>query len=42
MVNASRGDWAYTLIAVDGKPGSDVADAIRAIPGVISVRIINK
>ncbi len=42
MVNASRGNYAYTLIVVDGTPGSDIAEAIKAVPGVISVRIINK
>lgn len=42
MVNASRGDYACTLICVDTPAEADIAEAIRAVPGVISVRIINK
>jgi D-3-phosphoglycerate dehydrogenase len=38
LLNKSRGDLAYTLIDVDGQIPAHVLDAIRAIPGVLSVR----
>jgi D-3-phosphoglycerate dehydrogenase len=38
LLNKSRGDLAYTLIDVDGELPSPVLEAIRAIPGVLSVR----
>ena len=38
LLNKSRGDVAYTLIDVDGQLPASVLDAIRAIPGVLSVR----
>jgi len=38
LLNKSRGDLAYTLIDVDGQVPAEVLDAIRAIPGVLSVR----
>ena len=40
MVNASRGDYAYSLLSVDDNAPESVAVAIRNIPGVISVRVI--
>ncbi len=42
MVNANKGENAYTLMTIDGKAEDDIKDAIKAIPGIISVRIINK
>ncbi|MGM9552077.1 MAG: phosphoglycerate dehydrogenase [Clostridia bacterium] len=42
MVNANKGDNAYTLITIDGTADDSIKDAISAIDGVISVRIINK
>ncbi|MCD8048933.1 MAG: 3-phosphoglycerate dehydrogenase family protein [Clostridia bacterium] len=42
MVNANKGDYAYTLLTLDGKADEATANAIRSIPGVIKVRIINK
>lgn len=42
MVNANKGDYAYTLITIDGTADDSVKGAIKAIPGVIGVRIINK
>lgn len=42
MVNANKGDYAYTLLTIDGKADSSIIDVMKAIPGVISVRIINK
>jgi D-3-phosphoglycerate dehydrogenase len=38
LLNKSRGDLAYTLIDIDGQLPSQVLEAIRAIPGVLSVR----
>jgi D-3-phosphoglycerate dehydrogenase len=40
LLNKSRGDLAYTLIDVDGHLPSQVLEAIRAIPGVLSVRSV--
>lgn len=40
MLNKSRGDYAYTMLDVDGKLADDVADKIKAIDGVINVRVI--
>lgn len=40
MGNRSRGDYAYTIMDASAAPSEDVLDAIRAIPGFISVRVI--
>jgi D-3-phosphoglycerate dehydrogenase / 2-oxoglutarate reductase len=40
LLNKSRGDLAYTLIDVDGQVPAAVLEAIRAIPGVLSVRAV--
>ena len=40
MANESRGDLAYTLIDVDADPSVAALDAIAAIDGVLSVRVI--
>jgi D-3-phosphoglycerate dehydrogenase len=40
LLNKSRGDLAYTLIDVDGLIPEAVSAKIRAIPGVLSVRIV--
>jgi D-3-phosphoglycerate dehydrogenase len=40
LLNKSRGDLAYTLIDVDGQVPAEVLDAIRGIPGVLSVRSV--
>ncbi|MBQ8002710.1 MAG: 3-phosphoglycerate dehydrogenase [Clostridia bacterium] len=42
MVNANKGDNAYTLFTIDGKADESIIDAMKAVPGVIRVRIINK
>lgn len=40
MTNKSRGDWAYTMVDVGSEiDGKAVAD-IRAIPGVVRIRVI--
>ena len=40
LLNKSRGDLAYTLIDVDGQLPASVLEAIRTIPGVLSVRSV--
>ena len=40
MTNKSRGDVAYTLIDLTGAPETDSLDKLKAIEGVIRVRII--
>lgn len=40
MHNASRGDHAYNLVDVDNDVGVDVVEQLRAIDGVLSVRVI--
>lgn len=40
MTNKSRGDWAYTMVDVGSEiDGKAIAD-IRAIPGVVRIRVI--
>ena len=40
MTNKSRGEVAYTLIDLAGAPDSASLDKLKAIDGVIRVRII--
>ena len=40
LLNKSRGEFAYTLIDVDGNIGEDVVRQIRAIEGVLSARVV--
>src|ERR1700731_22783 len=40
LLNKSRGEYAYTLIDVDGAVGEDLLANIRAIDGVLSARMI--
>ncbi len=40
MVNKSRGDLAFNIVDVQGKPGDDVAAAIAAVNHVIRVRVL--
>jgi D-3-phosphoglycerate dehydrogenase len=40
MVNASKKDFAYTIMDVAGDVTSAVSDAIQSIDGVIKVRVI--
>ena len=40
MHNASRGDHAYNLVDVDNEVGPAVVEQLRAIDGVLSVRVI--
>lgn len=41
LLNKSRGDLAYALIDVDGRVEPSIVDAVRAIPGVLSVRWVD-
>jgi len=40
LLNKSRGEYAYTLIDVDGALGPELLGRIRAIDGVLSARLI--
>ncbi len=40
LLNKSRGEYAYTLIDVDGAAGEDVLAKIRAIAGILSARLV--
>ena len=40
LLNTSRGEYAYTLIDVEGAVGDGLVDAIRAIGGVLTVRVL--
>ncbi len=40
LLNASRGEYAYTLLDVDGMLAPPVLDAVRAIAGVLSAHVI--
>ena len=41
MTNKSKKDYAYTLVDVNTRITDDVADELRAIEGVIRVRVLN-
>jgi D-3-phosphoglycerate dehydrogenase len=40
LTNKSRGDYAYTVIDIDGEVPAQVLESLRAIDGVLSVRLI--
>lgn len=40
MVNASKGDFAYTIMDVAGNVTDEISDTIKDISGVIRVRVI--
>ena len=40
LLNKSRGEYAYTLIDVDGTLGEDLLAKIRGIQGVLSARLV--
>lgn len=40
MANNSRGDYAYTLLDIDGRVTDSMVDKLKAIDGVIRVRVI--
>ena len=41
LSNKSRGDYAYTMVDVNTRISDQVADELRAIEGVIRVRVLN-
>lgn len=41
LLNKSRGETAYTLIDIDGEVPGTVLDRVRAIPGVLSARLLS-
>ena len=40
MLNKSRGDYAYTMLDLDGKPSSHAVEVLKKIDGVLRVRVI--
>lgn len=40
MVNSSRGEWAYTLLDLANEPSEQCVEKIKAVDGVIKVRVI--
>lgn len=42
MANASKGDFAYTMLDVTGEVPASVEGKINAVDGVVRVRVINK
>lgn len=40
LLNKSRGDYAYTLVDINAEAPAEVLERIRAIDGVLSVRVI--
>ena len=41
MTNTSRGEYAYTIVDVSARVGDAVADELRAIDGILRVRVLN-
>ena len=41
LTNKSKKDYAYTMVDVDTRIKDAVADKLRAIPGMIRVRVLN-
>ena len=41
MINKSKKDYAYTMVDVNTRITDEVASELRAIPGVIRVRVLN-
>ena len=40
MLNRSKGEWAYTIIDTSSRPDDATVEAIKAIDGVVRVRVI--
>jgi D-3-phosphoglycerate dehydrogenase len=40
MINKSRGEYAYTIIDVDNKITDEVVADLKAIGGIMKVRVI--
>ena len=41
MTNKSKKDYAYTIVDMGSRIGDSVADEIRALDGVLRVRVLN-
>jgi len=41
MTNKSRGEYAYTIVDVSARVGDAVANELRAIDGILRVRVLN-
>ncbi|MCC8122203.1 MAG: phosphoglycerate dehydrogenase [Oscillospiraceae bacterium] len=41
MTNKSKGDYAYTIVDVDSRLNDSLADALRAVPGILRVRVLH-
>ncbi len=41
LTNKSKGSYAYTVVDVDQRVGDAVADELRAVEGVLRVRVLN-
>ena len=41
MTNKSKGNYAYTIVDVSARVGDAVADELRAIDGILRVRVLN-
>jgi D-3-phosphoglycerate dehydrogenase len=42
MVSKSRGDYAYAIFDMDSQVDESVLNAIRSVPDVFRVRVIEK
>lgn len=40
MISKSRGDWAYSMLDLDGVPATELIQVLNAIEGVVKVRVI--
>ncbi|MBQ2712821.1 MAG: 3-phosphoglycerate dehydrogenase, partial [Clostridia bacterium] len=40
FINSSHGEYAYSMLDIDGDPGDDILETVNAIEGVIRSRII--
>ena len=41
LINKAKGDLAYTMVDLGTRVGADVVEAVRALPNVIRVRVID-
>ena len=40
LLNASRAEYAYTLLDLEGVPGAELIEAVRAVRGVLSAHLV--
>ena len=41
MLNKSKGEYAYTMIDIGSPLGAGIVDSLKAMDGVIKVRVID-